>query len=107
MQQDVFTVNQGDMIILEGKKCGRLHKLKEENSVRGEISRINLEMSSREIELQGRLQRDVNRVKVLREGEMKHSGKAQAMTINPPKVPGRGAIVKGLTILLQPRKELN
>ena len=30
----------------------------------------------REVELQGRLQQNVNQVKVLREGEMVHSGKA-------------------------------
>ena len=46
VQQGVVTVSQGDMIILKGEKCGGLYKLKEENSVRGEVSYISLEESS-------------------------------------------------------------
>jgi len=46
VQQDVTTVSQGDTIIIEGEKCGGLYKLKEENSVRGGVSRITLEGSS-------------------------------------------------------------
>ena len=62
MQHGVVIVSQGDRIILKGEKYGGLYKLKEGNSVRGGVSRISLEGS---VELQGRLQRDVNRVKVL------------------------------------------
>jgi len=46
VQQGVVIVSQGDMIILEGEKCGGLYKLKEENSVRGGVSGISLEESS-------------------------------------------------------------
>jgi len=46
VQQGVVTVSQGDTVILEGEKCGGLYKLKEEISVRGKVSRINLEGSS-------------------------------------------------------------
>jgi len=34
------------MVILKEEKCGGLYKLKEENSVRGKVSRISLEESS-------------------------------------------------------------
>ena len=44
VQQGVVTVSEGDRIILKGEKCG--DKLKEENSVRGGVSRISLEGSS-------------------------------------------------------------
>ena len=33
VQQGIVTVSKGDRIILEGKKCRGLYKLKEENSV--------------------------------------------------------------------------
>ena len=46
VQQGVITVSQGDRVILKGEKCGGLYKLKEGNSVRGGVSRINLEGSS-------------------------------------------------------------
>jgi len=45
VQQGVVTVSQGDSN-LEGEKCGGLYKLKEGNSVRGEVSMISLEGSS-------------------------------------------------------------
>jgi len=64
------------MIILKEKKYGGLYKLKEGNSVRSGVSRIAWKGVHCEVEFQGRLQRDVNRVKVLREGEMVHSDKA-------------------------------
>ena len=35
-----------ETVILGGKKCGGLYKLKEENSIRGGVSRISLERSS-------------------------------------------------------------
>jgi len=46
VQQDIITVSQGDGGILKGEKYGRIYKLKEENSVRGEVSGIILEGSS-------------------------------------------------------------
>ena len=46
VQQGVITASQGDRVILKGEKCGGLYKLKEENSVRGGVSRISLEGSS-------------------------------------------------------------
>jgi len=33
VQQGVVTINQGDVVILEGEKCGGLYKLKKGNSV--------------------------------------------------------------------------
>jgi len=46
VQQGVVTVSQGGRVILEGEKCGGLHKLKEGNTVRSGVSRISLEESS-------------------------------------------------------------
>ena len=43
--KDVITVSQGDRVILKEEKYGGLYKLKEENSVRGGVSRISLEGS--------------------------------------------------------------
>jgi len=37
---------KGDMVVLKGEKCEELYKLKEENSVQGEVSEINLKGSS-------------------------------------------------------------
>ena len=51
--------------------------MKKENSFQGGVSRINWKGAHREIELQGRLQREMNRVKVLWEGERVHSSKAR------------------------------
>jgi len=59
------------------------------------------------VELQGRLQRDVNRVKVLREEERVHSGEARDGSSyggKSGKGPGEGAKVKGFTARLQLRK---
>ena len=46
VQQDVIKISQGDRVILKREKCGVLYKLKEGNSVLGEISRKSLEGSS-------------------------------------------------------------
>ena len=46
VQQGIITVSQGDRVILKGKKCEELYKLKEENSVRSEILGISLKGSS-------------------------------------------------------------
>jgi len=54
VQQDIVTISQGDRVILDGEKCEELYKLKEGNSVQVEVSR--------------KTERDVNWVKVLREG---------------------------------------
>jgi len=59
-----------------------------------------------EVELQGRLQQDVNRVKVLREGKIMYSGKAQAMTVISQRPRGDKASVKSFKVWLQSRKEL-
>ena len=73
IQQSGVTVSQGDRVILKGEKCGQLYKLKEENSVRCRVSGINLDSNSSRVKLQKRLQWNVNRFKVLREGERVHS----------------------------------
>ena len=39
-------ISQGDRVILEGEMCEGLYNLKEENSVRGEVSGISLGSSS-------------------------------------------------------------
>ena len=44
--QSIVIVSQGDKIILKGKKCGELYKLKEENLVQGGVSGISLEGNS-------------------------------------------------------------
>ena len=46
VQQGIVTVSQGDRVMLEREKYGGLYKIKKENSVRGGVSRINLEGSS-------------------------------------------------------------
>ena len=46
VQQGVVIVSQGEMVILEGEKCGGLYKLKEGNSVRSGVSGISLKRSS-------------------------------------------------------------
>ena len=43
MQQDVMTISQEDIVILKGKKCEGLYKLKKENLVRGGVLGISLE----------------------------------------------------------------
>jgi len=45
VQQDVITVNQGDRVIMKGEKCEEIYKLKEGNSVQGEVSMTSLEGS--------------------------------------------------------------
>jgi len=109
VQQGVVTVSQEDRIILEGEKCGGIYKLKEENLVRGGVSGISFEGSYHEVELERRLQRDMNRVKVFQKRERVHLGEAQdgpKYGVNQSKALGRGARVKSFTIWLQSRKEL-
>jgi len=77
VQQGVVTVSQGDRVILKGEKCGGLYKLKEGNLVQGEVSGISWEESSLRGGASRKTTTNVNRVKVLREGEMLHSSKAR------------------------------
>jgi len=76
VQQGVVTVNQEDRIILKGEKCGRLYKLKEENSVRGGVSRTSLEESSSRGEASRKTTTGHELIKILREGEIVHSDNA-------------------------------
>ena len=72
----IITVSQGDRVILKGKKCEELYKLKEENSVRDGVSGINLEGSLWQGGLQGKLQWDVNGSKCCEKEKGCNSSKA-------------------------------
>jgi len=102
VQQGVVTVSQGDRVILKGENCGGIYKLKEENSVRDEVSEINLEGSP----LRGGVLRKTT---MGREPSQSVAGKrkkriqtrhkyAQSLAVIQPKAPGRGARVKGFII---------
>jgi len=77
VQQGVVTVSRGDRVILKGEKCEGLYKLKEGNSVRGEVSEISLEGSSSRGGASRKTATGRESVKVLREGEMAHLGKTR------------------------------